>query len=112
MIGEMMRNRLHRQFAAFLAFLMLAVSCSTTRVLSEGEYRLAKNSIEVTNSKKFDSGGLNQYIKQQPNSTLFGWNPFLYIYNWVSPDNESGWARFCRTIGTAPVVYSPGAVPT
>ncbi|MBR6212667.1 MAG: BamA/TamA family outer membrane protein [Bacteroidales bacterium] len=106
----MMRNRLHRQFAAFLAFLMLAVSCSTTRVLSEGEYRLAKNSIEVTNSKKFDSGGLNQYIKQQPNSTLFGWNPFIYIYNWVSPDNESGWARFCRTIGTAPVVYSPGAV--
>ena len=110
MIGEKMKIRLYRQLTAIAAILMLAVSCSTTRVLSEGEYRLDKNRIEVTNSKKFDAAGLNQYIKQQPNSSLFGWNPLLSIYNWASPDNNSIFARICRAIGTAPVVYSPSAV--
>jgi outer membrane protein assembly factor BamA len=89
---------------------MFAVSCSTTRVIPEGEYRLAKNGIEITNSKKFDPSSLNQYIKQQPNSTLFGWNPFLSMYNWADPDKDTGMARFLRKIGTAPVVYSPYAV--
>ena len=110
MIGKKMRNRLHRQLTALLAVMVLAASCSTTRVLSEGEYRLAKNRIEITNSKRFDSGELSQYIKQQPNSTLLGWNPLLSIYNWASPDNERFLARMCRKLGTAPVVYSPRAV--
>ena len=110
MIGEMMRNRPHRQFTALLAALVLAASCSTTRVLPEGEYRLAKNHVEVTNSKRFDSGELTQYVKQQPNSTLLGWNPLLSIYNWASPDDDRFLARTFRKIGTAPVVYSPRAV--
>ena len=110
MIGEKMRMHPYRLLPAILAVLMLAVSCSTTRVIPEGEYRLAKNAIEITNSKKFDPSSLNQYIKQQPNSTLFGWNPFMSIYNWADPDKETGMAKFLRKIGTAPVVYSPLAV--
>ena len=105
-----MRNRLPITLAALAAVLALAASCSTTRVLSEGEYMLASNNIEVTNSKKFDPSSLNSYIRQKPTSTLFGFNPFLSIYNWVSPDDDSGWARFCRKIGTPPVVYMPDAV--
>ena len=110
MIGEKMRMHPYRLLPAILAVLMFAVSCSTTRVIPEGEYRLAKNAIEITNSKKFDPSSLNQYIKQQPNSTLFGWNPFMSIYNWADPDKETGMAKFLRKIGTAPVVYSPFAV--
>ena len=110
MIGEKMRMPPYRLLPAILAMLVLAVSCSTTRVIPEGEYRLARNGIEVTNSKKFDPSSLNQYIKQQPNSTLFGWNPFLSMYNWADPDKDTGMARFLRKIGTAPVVYSPYAV--
>ena len=105
-----METPFYRLFTALAAVLVLAVSCSTTRVLSEGEYMLSKNSIEVTNSKKFDPSSLNQYIKQQPNSTLFGWNPLMSVYNWAAPDDESGMARFLRKIGTEPVVYSPNAV--
>ena len=110
MIGEKMRNRPYRLFTAILAVLVLAASCSTTRVLSEGEYRLAKNKIQVTNSKKFHSGELNQYIKQQPNSSFLGLSPLLSIYNWADPDKETFFARMCRKLGTAPVVYNPGAV--
>lgn len=106
----MMRKLSYRRFPALLAVLVLAVSCSTTRILSEGEYSLSRNSIEITNSKKFDPSSLNQYIKQQPNSTLFGWNPFVSIYNWADPDSDRPMARFFRKIGTAPVVYSPDAV--
>lgn len=90
---------------------VLAASCSTTRALSEGEYRLARNTIRVTNSDSFSTNGLYQYVKQQPNNYfIFGWNPFLNVYNWVDSDDDSGWARFCRKIGAAPVVYSPEAV--
>ena len=49
---------------------LMTASCSTTRTLSEGEYRLAKNNIEVTNSKKFNTNSLHQYIKQSSNSYL------------------------------------------
>ena len=34
--------------------LLAAVSCSTTRVLQDGEYRLAKNTVNVVNDKKFN----------------------------------------------------------
>lgn len=94
-----------------LLLLLLAVSCSTTRTLSEGEYRLAKNTLTVTNSDVFNPNSLSAYVKQEPNNYfLFGWNPFLNIYNWADKDDDSGWARFCRKIGNAPVVYSPAAV--
>ena len=110
MIGYMMTKRPLRLFTAILAALVLAASCSTTRVLSEGEYRLARNKVDVTNSKSFDSGGLNQYIKQQPNSSFLGISPLVSIYNWASPEDNRFFARMCRKIGTPPVVYSPDAV--
>ena len=95
-----MTKRPLRLFTAILAALVLAASCSTTRVLSEGEYRLARNKVDVTNSKSFDSGGLNQYIKQQPNSSFLGISPLVSIYNWASPEDNRFFARMCRKIGT------------
>ena len=60
--------------------LLAAVSCSTTRVLQDGEYRLAKNTVNVVNDKKFNAGNIEPYIKQKPNSYfIFGWNPFLNV---------------------------------
>ena len=85
------------------------VSCSTTRVLQDGEYRLQKNSLEVTNDSKFNTRSIEPYIKQQPNSTFLGWNPFLNVYNW-SNGKGKGWDRFVQKIGVAPVVYEPDLV--
>lgn len=91
--------------------LLCSASCSTTRVLSEGEYRLSKNLVEVTNSDKFNTNSLHQYIKQSPNSYfILGWNPFLNVYNWADEEDTGLWARLCHKIGTAPVVYNPTAV--
>lgn len=108
-----MKKLISKYIVPLILLVVLAASCSTTRTLSEGEYRLAKNTLTVTNSDSFNPNSLSQYVKQQPNSSfLFGWNPFLNIYNWADKDNESGWARFCRKIGNAPVVYSADAVQT
>ena len=67
-----------------IAILTLAViSCSTTRVLQEDQYRLADNKIKVLNDSKFSTSELPPYLKQKPNpSIIFGWNPFLSVYNW------------------------------
>ena len=101
-------GKLLRQIYMFAAAVTL-VSCSTTRVLQDGEYRLQKNSVEVTNDRKFNSRSIEPYIKQKPNSTFFGWNPFLNLYNW-SNGNGKGWDRFVKKIGVAPVVYDPDMV--
>ena len=84
-------------------------SCSTTRVLQDGEYRLQKNTLEVTNDSRFSSRSIEPYIKQRPNSTFFGWNPFLNVYNWTN-GKGGGWDRFVQKIGVAPVVYDPDLV--
>ena len=85
-------------------------SCSTTKVLQDGEFRLARNTVTVTNDKTFNTGSIEPYLKQKPNSYfIFGWNPFLNVYNWSSGKN-TGWDRFVRKIGVAPVVYDPELV--
>ena len=99
----------HYIIITITAILALA-SCSTTRVLQDGEYRLAKNRITVNNPKEFNVNRLEPYIKQKPNSYfIFGWNPFLNVYNWTTGKNN-GWDRFVQKIGVAPVVYDPDMV--
>jgi outer membrane protein assembly factor BamA len=96
-----------RKFFIFtlLAVVALIASCSTTRVLQEGEERLAKNKIVITNDKSFSSNDLEPYIKQNPNSYFIGgWNPFLSVYNWQNGKGK-GWDKFVKKIGVAPVVF-------
>ena len=50
-----------------MAAIILAASCSTTRVLQDGEYRLAKNKVNITNDPKFNPSTLDPYLKQRPN---------------------------------------------
>lgn len=54
----------------------LAASCSTTRVLGDGQYQLVRNEVKVLNDKKFDTGLLEPYIKQKPKMS-----PSMYVYN-------------------------------
>ena len=78
----------------------LAASCSTTRVLGDGQYQLVRNEVKVLNDKKFDTGLLEPYIKQKPKMS-----PSMYVYNWSRKEN-SLWHK----LGTAPVVYDADQV--
>ena len=94
----------------FASIILAALSCSTTRVLEDGQYRLAKNKITIENSKTFNPTVLEPYLKQKPNSYfIFGWNPFLNLYNW-SNGKGGAWDRFVQKLGVAPVVYDPDMV--
>ena len=93
-----------------MAAIILAASCSTTRVLQDGEYRLAKNKVNITNDPKFNPGTLDPYLKQRPNQYfILGWNPFLYVYNW-SNGRGKAWDKFVQSIGVPPVVYEADMV--
>ncbi len=93
------------RIAMTAATLICLLSCSTTRVLQDNEYRLAKNEIEVVNDRHFNTNQLEAYLKQKPNSYfIFGWNPFLNVYNWQNGKGK-GWDKFVTKIGVAPVVY-------
>ena len=85
--------------------LFFILSCSTTKVLGDGEYRLAKAEIEIINDKKFNPNTLTPYLKQKPNP----WTPFLYVYNW-SNGTGNFWDRIVKRIGVAPVVYDAAMV--
>lgn len=94
-----------------MATAVLSFSCSTTRVLGDGQFRLADNKVVVDNDRKFNTKEIESYIKQKPNSyIIFGRNPFLNIYNWSGKNADKGINKFLRKIGTAPVVYQPSQV--
>lgn len=105
----MTRVRRFKYILFFLSFFIVA-ACSTTRVLAPDESRLQSNQVIVKNSKSYPASDLIPYIKQKPNSYfIFGWNPFLNIYNWSSGKNN-GWDRFVKRLGTPPVVFDQDLV--
>ncbi len=84
---------------------LLAVSCSTTRIIPEGEHMLSSSKVVVVSGKdRPGTGEVSQYVRQQPNAGLFGWNPFVSVYNW-SDGSGKGISALWEKIGTAPVVF-------
>lgn len=92
--------------------LFAIISCSTTKLLPEGTYRLASQKVELTTrNKSLSPGGFTQYIRQQPNSSIiFDWTPFLSVYNW-SDGSGKGINGFWEKMGEAPVVFDPSQIP-
>ena len=107
-----MKRSGHR-IGILLAGLLLLAGCSTTRMLAEGEARLAENNIKIAEGaqdRRLTAASLEPYLAQKAGSGLSGrFNPFLYVYNW---QNGKGgwWDRFCQKIGQAPVVFDENQV--
>lgn len=98
-------RRLSPLYYFMLLFLVLSLySCSTVRLVPQGQSVLKENNIKVVNNETINTGKLNQYIRQQPNNSfLFGWNPFVVIYNWSNGKNN-GWDKFVKKVGQQPVI--------
>ena len=92
--------RINPSYALSLAFLAISVSCSTTRILPEGQERLSANRIRITNSDGLKVSEISPYLKQ----TAKGWAPSLCIYNWQNGEGK-GWDRFATKLGKPPVVF-------
>ncbi|MGN0190307.1 MAG: POTRA domain-containing protein, partial [Candidatus Cryptobacteroides sp.] len=105
-----MRKSRIKSVLPLIAVLLAVSSCSTTRVLRDGEFSLAGAKVSVTNDKNFKESELTPYIQQKPNNNfLFGWNPFVSVYNW-SNGKGGPWDRFVQKLGTAPIIYEPSLV--
>ncbi len=98
-----------RRILLYITLMLLIISCSTTKLVPEGYYRLASNKVAFK-GEKLRAAEVTPYIRQQPNSTvLFGWNPFLYVYNWSNGSGE-GINAFWEKLGEAPVIFDPALV--
>ena len=96
-----------KRILLFIIALLALISCSTTKLLPPGTYRLASNKVVFDGKEKVASGEVSQYIRQKPNTYfVLGWNPFLNIYNW-SDGSDRGINHFWKKIGEAPVVFDP-----
>ena len=92
--------RIRPSYALCAAFTIVLASCSTTRVLPEGQERLSANRIHITNSDGLKASEISPYLKQ----TAKGWSPSLCIYNWQD-GKGGGWDRFTTKLGKPPVVF-------
>ena len=88
----------------FLLFVSVTWGCSTTKNIPEGKYLL--NSFEIKSDKKaIDVTYLEDYVQQQPNSTLAKMR--LRVYNLAGQDTSKWINRTIQKLGQPPVIYSP-----
>lgn len=104
-----LKKRAYPLFPLLLSVAAGLSSCSTTRLLKDNELRLDKNEVTITNDKSFPATSLNNYIKQQPNTSYLGFKPLLYVYNW-SDGSGKGINRFWEAVGQPPVIYDQAMV--
>ncbi len=96
-------------FAFQAISVLLLASCSTTRALKDDELRLNSNNIVITNDSEFSPHSLTPYLRQQPNQSLFGIKPLLYVYNW-SGGSDKGLNKLWKNLGEAPVIFEQNQV--
>ena len=89
------------------ALCLLLFSCSTTRVLQDGQYRLEGNTVTITDDPEFPASEVSNYIRQNDgDGSVLGFNPFIYVYNWSKKDGL--WHK----LGTPPLIYDEASVGT
>lgn len=87
------------------------IACSTTKLLSEGEYRLQSNSVHFNGDNKLSKKEITTYIKQKSNSNVaLGWSPLVNIYNFSGPNPKKPFNKLWRKLGEVPVVFDSSLV--
>jgi len=94
-----------------VTIMLLLSSCNATKFVPANQYLLNKAKIHVTDTKNVDPSDLKEYLRQKPNSEIFGfWKLQLHIYNTAPADTTSKsnkrLARNAHKIGEAPSIYN------
>lgn len=94
------------KYSLLLVVILLAAACSTTKYVPEGEYLLNDVKIE-TDTKTIPKDEIKSYVRQMPNSEVFGlFKMQLGLYNWSGRDTTKWINRFLKRIGDEPVIYN------
>lgn len=100
--------KIRLSYCLFFLFTLFITSCSVTKFVPEGEHLLDK--VEFKSDKKdFDKKEFEKYVRQMPNSSVFGiWRMQLRIYSLAGKDTTKWLNRALIRAGEAPVIYSQG----
>ena len=80
-------------------------SCSVTKYVPDGRYLLNKVKI-VSDDKRVHADSLKSYLRQTPNSGVFGaWKLQVNVYSLSGPDTTKRINRLLRKMGDAPEIY-------
>ncbi len=101
-----------KKYISYKILLILCLSsffyaCSPTRYVGKDEYLLHR--VKVRNEEKnINTPELKKIIRQRPNTRILGVVRFhLALYNLSGSDENRRLNRWLRSIGEAPVIYSP-----
>lgn len=90
---------------AGIVSLFIMYACSATKYIPEGEYLLDKVKIE-SDVPDYDQFDLKPYLKQQPNTKMFGLNKTMFqIYNLSGKNDKRWYNRLLKKIGEEPVIF-------
>ena len=105
--GNHRRHHQYFLYAAVMVVLSLVFcACSATRHVPVGNMMLEKVNIRVTDNDTIETVDFDKYLRQLPNSKIFGLAKFrLGIYNMSGSDSTKWYNRWLQSIGQAPVVY-------
>lgn len=93
-----------RRAALVLAAAWLLAGCHLSKYVPANEYLLSRVNISI-DEKSIDRTELKTYLKQKPNTKIFGfWKFHLSLYNLSYATKENDWLK---RIGEAPVIYDP-----
>lgn len=90
-----------------LCLFSLFYACSPTRYVGKDEYLL--NRVKVrSDEKNVNMSELKRTVRQRPNTRILGVARFhLGLYNLSGKDENRRFNKWLRSIGEAPVIYSP-----
>lgn len=91
-------------YITLIAGLLLG-ACNPAKFVPEGSYLLDKVEVK-TDAREIDRSELDDYIRQNPNSSILGvFRMQLGIYNLSGNDTTRWYNRMWRRIGQAPVIF-------
>ena len=101
--------------ALVVALAMIAVGCSATKYVPQGDYLLKKNKLTLVDKKQLTSETrsleIEAYIQQRPNKRLFGVAAALGFYNATDTAKNGWWQKFWRDkIGEPPVILDSSLI--
>ena len=81
-VAKIMKKRFY-----YFLFIIFFTSCNSTKYVAEEEFMLKENIVFI-DSVKTNSGNLEKYILQKPNTRLLGLPLGLYFYNLGNPKSQ------------------------
>ncbi len=98
-------------FIVLILALLFLGGCNGTKHISEGDYLLVKNKIEI-DTKKISKDELAGYFQQEPNKKFLGiFRPGISFYYWGTKGKNTKFKKWLRTkIGSAPVVLDTNMI--